>query len=501
MIRFCRYFLQILLLFIAYASFAQSVLLPQEIERNISVNRIMRNVKVLSSDSLMGRSLENAGHAKSASYIAQELKQSGISPVSTSYLLPVPLARCYWNEVYVKRDNYVLSNFNGIIYNGNPIDEPISKQLVFRGYVSADSLELTGMSGCIVVLFIDNLWKDINLLKRIKRSDAYGYIFVNPSNQKQYYSLERQLKEHYTRKRVLPRFKVDDDAFSMVAQLVGTADIYLDAPRFMMPLDKLATLLDVSERKLLRASESGDFADIPMPTVTLRSQRVVEPLETSNVVGVIPGAVRGQRAIVVSAHYDHLGNDGALYAGADDNASGVAVVLELARLFRVMGYKPQNDIVFAFFGAEELGMLGSMAFVATRKQLADSIVANINIDMIGRVDSLHSKRNGYMYLLGAGKFAALGKAFAAADSLTPEISIDYSLDNANDIFGMYNLSDQRSFVAKQIPAVLVTSGLHGDYHTPRDVYNKLDYNQLKLRTSLLLHAIVNIDKQLIIGSN
>ena len=480
----------------SFFSVGQVIISQHEIERSVNIGRVMRNVNVLSSDSLMGRSLDNEGHTKAANFIARELELLGVAPVNNSYLQAVPLVRAYWNEVYLKTNSYTLSNFNGIIYNGNPVDEPVSKKLVFRGLASTDSLELTGMSGCIVVLFIDNLWKDINLLKSIKKSDAYGFIFVNPFNQKQYYSLERQLKEHYTRRRVLPRFKVDDDAYNLVSQLVGTADVYLDVPRFLMPIDKLAKLLDVSERKLIKASESGDFSDIPMPTVTLRSQRVAEPLETSNVVGVIPGVIKGKRAIVVSAHYDHLGNAGVLYAGADDNASGVAVVLELARLLKQVGYAPKNDIIFSFFGAEELGMLGSKAFVSYRKQFSDSIIANINIDMIGRVDSLHSKKNGYLYLLGAGRFSILGDAFALADSLTSNIAIDYSLDNPNDIFGMFNLSDQRSFSDKQIPSVLVTSGLHNDYHTPRDTPNRLDYNQLKMRISLLLNAIVITDEQL-----
>ena len=140
-------------------------------------------------------------------------------------------------------------------------------------------------------------------------------------------------------------------------------------------------------------------------------------------------------------------------------------------------------------------MLGSMAFVSYRKQISDSIVANINIDMIGRVDSLHTKRNGYLYLLGAGKYSVLGDAFSLADSLTTDIAIDYSLDNPNDIFGMFNLSDQRSFTAKSIPAVMVTSGLHNDYHTPRDTPNRLDYSQIRQRVILLLNAIVIADKE------
>lgn len=480
---------------ISNSSIGQVGLSQREVEQKVSINRVMQNVNVLSSDSLMGRSLNNEGHTKAASFIASELKLMGVNPINNNYLQAVPLVRTYWNEVYLKTNSYTLTNFDGIIYNGNPIDEPVSKKLVFIGHVSPDSLELTGMSDCIVVLFIDNLWKDVNFLRSIKKSDAYGFIFVNPFNQKQYYSMERQLKEHFTRKRVHPRFKVDDDAYNLVSQLVGTTDIYLDAPRFMMPIDKLAKLFGVSERKLMKASESADFSDIPMPTVMLRSQRVVEPLETSNVIGVIPSATTGKRAIVVSAHYDHLGNAGALYAGADDNASGVAVVLELARLLKQIGYKPKHDIVFSFFGAEELGMLGSMAFVSYRKQISDSIVANINIDMIGRVDSLHTKRNGYLYLLGAGKYSVLGNAFSLADSLTIDIAIDYSLDNPNDIFGMFNLSDQRSFTAKSIPAVMVTSGLHNDYHTPRDTPNRLDYNQIKQRVVLLLNAIVIADTE------
>ena len=130
-----------------------------------------------------------------------------------------------------------------------------------------------------------------------------------------------------------------------------------------------------------------------------------------NILGMLNGRNFGEEYIIVSAHYDHLGIiDSILYPGADDNASGTAAVLELARMFSDLakqGLQTKRNIVFAFFSGEENGLLGSSYFVNHPPILLHNIEANLNVDMIGRKDSLYNQpeKPDYIYLIGANRLS------------------------------------------------------------------------------------------------
>ncbi|HVX39566.1 MAG TPA: M28 family peptidase [Gemmatimonadaceae bacterium] len=193
-------------------------------------------------------------------------------------------------------------------------------------------------------------------------------------------------------------------------------------------------------------------------------------LPTQNVFALLPGtdpALRGEY-VVVGAHFDHLGTstDGALdpddksavRRGADDNASGTAAVLELARLF---AHQPaRRSIIFANFSGEEEGLLGSQYFVEHAPVPLDSIDAMLNFDMVGRL------KNDRLIVYGvatATEFAAmLDSANAAAH---------FALAAQGDGFGP---SDQSSFYAKNIPVLHFFTDLHEDYHRASDTPDKIN---------------------------
>jgi Zn-dependent M28 family amino/carboxypeptidase len=174
---------------------------------------------------------------------------------------------------------------------------------------------------------------------------------------------------------------------------------------------------------------------------------------------------------VIGAHYDHLGlgeqfsmapsQIGTIHPGADDNASGTAGVLELARLLSAQP-KLKRGVLFLAFAGEELGLLGSSYYVNNPHLPIGKAAAMINMDMIGRI------REGKVYLGGSGTGSTLN---ALLDEVRPRHH-DIKLDLADQ--GGYGSSDHTSFTTKQVPVLFFFSGLHGDYHKPSDTWDKVD---------------------------
>jgi hypothetical protein len=190
--------------------------------------------------------------------------------------------------------------------------------------------------------------------------------------------------------------------------------------------------------------------------------------QVSNLLGYLPG--KTAEYIVIGAHYDHLGRGGSsslapsqvgqIHPGADDNASGVAGVLELARIFSAQRGQLQRGILFVTFAGEELGILGSGYWVKHPTLPLDQAVAMLNMDMIGRI------KDGKVYIGGVGTGSNLRASVENAAG-HHKLTVDYSASG-------YAASDHTSFVTQRVPVLFFFSGLHSDYHKPSDTWEKID---------------------------
>jgi hypothetical protein len=200
---------------------------------------------------------------------------------------------------------------------------------------------------------------------------------------------------------------------------------------------------------------------------TFTPRRGDTEMEGVNLVGIIPGTTGEDRAIVVTAHYDHLGiRDGAIYHGADDNASGTAALFAVARYF--LQNPPRNDVIIAAVDAEEHGLLGARAFVSDRVVPHDRIVMNVNMDMISRSD-----RNE-LYAAGAFHYPFLGEYVvrtAARAPITLLMGHDDPALGPRDDWTM--LSDHGAFHEVDIPFIYFGVEDHEDYHRPTDTFENI----------------------------
>jgi len=199
-------------------------------------------------------------------------------------------------------------------------------------------------------------------------------------------------------------------------------------------------------------------------------------VNTANVIAILPGseADKDSSYILCGAHYDHLGLGGpgsgsrmpdtnAVHYGADDNASGVAAVLELARYFSTKENAPRRSMVFMAFGAEEMGLLGSAHYTANSLLPLDKCLAMVNFDMVGRLDP--EKRTIIIGGTGTSE-EAVGLLDKAGES---------HMLNASYSAAGYGASDHSSFYVKNIPVFFISSGAHQDYHTPFDDVEHINF--------------------------
>src|SRR5439155_4853614 len=185
-------------------------------------------------------------------------------------------------------------------------------------------------------------------------------------------------------------------------------------------------------------------------------------VRAANVIGVLPGTdpALAAEAVVIGAHYDHLGRaDGVVYPGADDNASGTAVVLGLARAFAAAG-GTDRTLIFALFGAEELGLIGSRHYVSRPALPLERTVAMVSFDMVGRLQ-------GRVLSIGGGESGSRFRTLVS-DAAQPE-------GVALEINGSpYGPSDHSRFYAAGVPVLFFYTGGHSDYHKPSDTADKID---------------------------
>jgi Zn-dependent M28 family amino/carboxypeptidase len=220
-------------------------------------------------------------------------------------------------------------------------------------------------------------------------------------------------------------------------------------------------------------------------TVTLDIRVVRELRQSENVTGYLEGSdpVLKNELVVFSAHYDHLGvgADGAIYHGADDDGSGTSTILELAEAFATNPKKPKRSILFMTVAGEEKGLLGSEYYVTHPIFPLEKTVADLNIDMIGRVDKKHEdmKQEDYTYVIGSDKISTqMDAMLKAANKESENLSLDYQYNDDNDPNQFYRRSDHYNFAKNGVPITFFFTGVHADYHRPTDTVDKILFERM-----------------------
>ncbi|HSP11403.1 MAG TPA: M28 family metallopeptidase [Salegentibacter sp.] len=228
---------------------------------------------------------------------------------------------------------------------------------------------------------------------------------------------------------------------------------------------------------------------------------------SENVLGYIEGSEFPEEVLVITSHYDHVGIDeeGNIYNGADDGGSGPMAVLEMAEAFaeaKKDGYTPKRSILFMLLTGEEKGLLGSKYYTENPVFPLENTVANLNADMIGRIDADHEGNDNYVYLIGSDKLSTdLHELSENVNSEYMNLDLDYTYNDENDPNRFYYRSDHYNFAKNNIPVIFYFTGVHADYHKHTDTAEKIEYDALTKRAKLIFLTaweIANRDERLVV---
>jgi hypothetical protein len=271
-----------------------------------------------------------------------------------------------------------------------------------------------------------------------------------------------------------------------------------------------------------KASDRDPLPSFRLDGVTLTfnidaDYQLVRTQLTQNVIGIVEGSDPQLKStyVVVGAHYDHVGyadaelSDGRrpsapgrvtagatedrIWNGADDDGSGTVAVMALARAF-AQGVHPKRSVLFIWHAGEERGLYGSRYFADYPTVPLDKIVAQLNIDMIGRNRDDKKSETNTVYLVGSDRISTeLDKISRDADqSLQPPLKLDYEMNDPSDPEQVYYRSDHYSYASKGIPIIFFTTGLHPDYHANTDDVSKIEFPKLTRVTQLVYETALRV---------
>lgn len=433
--------LLVVLLFVSSTLFAQ-------IKRsvNITSNELLYHLSFLASDSLKGRQPGTIQDKIAAKYIRDEFREYGLTL----------LGKKGYQFFSFKNFNPEFEKKTSLTINGERLE--FSRDFSAPTVNGSDSL-------CAEAIFVGK-GDSVACYENIKVRRKWAVIYYPLGDSKYVYLNTKPIE-----------IAKNQGAAGIIIVSNDTLSKYIDVdfrslpnlPIFILSPEASAKLIAPIGQPSAIAQQIAENRILSQPlgiTVCGKVAKLYNSIETQNVVAMLRGTdpKYANEYIVIGAHYDHLGmgemggsrNPGqlAVHNGADDNASGVVAMLEIAQKLALEQNKIKRSIVFVAFGAEEKGLIGSQRFVDSALIPVENIKAMINLDMVGRL------RNRELEVHGS-------KTSLEADSILNALNSD-SLFNLKLVPDGFGPSDHASFYSKNIPVFFIHTGLHEDYHTPND---------------------------------
>ncbi|HNH40456.1 MAG TPA: M20/M25/M40 family metallo-hydrolase [Saprospiraceae bacterium] len=482
----------------------------------INRQELRTHVGLLASDSLEGRGLGTFGSCKASEYIAGQLKNEGLYPIGDreTYFQPVVFKQWYRDKA-----EFLLTLPDGKIrgqlmpgrdftFNLNELPMPYSlsaDHLMFAGYGIADDAYNDFKYA--------QAWDEVLLILDGEPMEKGKYVISNTIQPSSWsLGLDRKLQTavHKGAKAVI----LIEDSTTYVKR--GASE-YPGRGKFAEQIvyNYPIPVIRVSEAALVRlfapkehARLAGMIARVKRGDVASNYVQGGFKIDLSithtlvrdrNVVGLIEGddPRLKHEYIVLSAHFDHLGIiNGEIFNGADDNATGTAALISISKALKALkdnGYPLKRSVLFLFCTGEESGLLGSRYFVNNPLVPLKHIKADINIDMIGRRDTLHAEKENYLYVIGSDKInPLLDDILNESNDKTIRYGLDYTYNNVDHPLRLYYRSDHYNFAEKGIPSVFLFGGFHKDYHRPSDDTMLIDFKKVEDISKLVFFTTVGL---------
>jgi hypothetical protein len=456
------------------------------------VDPLRDHVRYLASDELTGRGVDTPGIKLARDYIAREFAKYGLRPGGDngSYLQGFEVA----TGVTVKQPSLLAFGKQpplGLNEEWVPLglsgSGKVEADLVFAGYgITAKDYGYDDYAGIdakgkiVLVLRYEPPPKDEKSpFQKAPRYSNHATLRAKASNARDHGAVGMILVD------LNQSGNEQKELISTLTSLWRGDNSLIAAQVKRGPIEKWLARQGISLKFLKeKIDRDGKPASQPLPAVQVALQVSLEEIRqrTENVIGVLPGSdpALKDESIVIGAHYDHVGfghygtrdshTSGQIHYGADDNASGTAVLLQLAERLSRAQPKPARSVVFIAFSAEELGLHGSRQYVNSPPMPLSSTKAMVNLDMVGRL------RDNRLTVFGTRSAQGLsGIVLEEAQKLGLQVT-------ESDGIGR---SDHLSFYNKKIPALHFFTGSHADYHRPGDTWEKLNVEGMAKVTELV----------------
>ena len=513
---------------------------PLEFASVIDSAYMAKHLTYIASDELKGRDTGSEGQQMAADYIIKEYKRLGVTPgmPDSSYLQPVEFKSSQLNSVTytikeilppppaVKKGQKAPEMKEPMTYttvlsattefdinptrpgtasfNGGVVFAGIGVSDSARGVMPFEGVDITGkwvlgfvdfpkpMDGDTVLNPAIN--NQTRFLEIIMERGAKGMLLISPSD------------AHYNRFMGMTKSSIGKPGRLELAYLAKDDD---EGPEYSYNYVRPSVgqmLLGLKDSTELAnkyneiVSNLKEFKAMPL-AFEIDVKVDMEPVKASsaNIVGVIEGSdpMLKNEYVVISAHYDHVGvgspdkSGDTIYNGADDDGSGTVGILSVAEALsnaKKAGVGPKRSVIILHVTGEEKGLLGSRFYSDHTSVPVKDIIANINVDMIGRLDNDYVKTNdgNYVYIIGGSIISsAMDSLLQKANNETTKIKLDMKYNDLNDPNQFYRRSDHWNFGRLGIPFSFFFNGVHPDYHRPSDEVDKIDFNSMAKRSQLV----------------
>ncbi|PHR49884.1 MAG: arginyl aminopeptidase [Fluviicola sp.] len=463
----------ILLFLLISCSYCWSQTYAEQYAYYINKEELSKHIHVLASDSLEGRATGYPGQLKTSDYLIEQFKESGLNGPKGFEDMRFP-----YKVVEITPSGEILLTgkpfqyYKDFLFFGTTSTLQVEDKEVIYISKTVSENETVDVKNKIVLLRAEREEFDYEaILKNTSKyveGGASAIIYLTPF----FKNLQMYFKDYAFHKsmRLLNKGKNTTPLLIADSSLINTVGLKGGWKR--------------------RVDKGKDIKrPIVLPKASFTINMDTAHLNTQNVVAFIEGGELKEEVLVLTAHMDHLGvEEGEVFNGADDNATGTAALLEIAKAFQLAkndGHTLKRSLLIMPVSGEEKGLLGSQYYSENPIFPLENTVADLNIDMIGRIDKLHDQPN-YVYIIGSDMISPdLHYVNKTANDNYVGLELDYTYNTVDDPNRYYYRSDHYNFAKHGVPSIFYFSGVHEDYHKSTDTVDKINFEKVETITKLV----------------
>ncbi len=464
----------------------------EKIAKTITASDLKKKLTVIAGADMQGRETATEGQRKAAAYIEDHFKQFRLQPgAGNGYQQMYPVYVDSLTDIRLAVNNQAFVFGEDFSINASPLTDTTTTihEIVFAGFGVTDSIyddykDLDVKGKCVLIAEGEPKLENGNyLLSGSNKRSRSTSLFAKIANARRHGVALVLFYE--------PSFRKSTDR---------KGNMYTNAGRRGINCIRIGNkvaeaLANGFSKDLTDMIASGHGLSTTLNTaLSVSVKKTVQNLESSNVIGILPGTDKKDEYVFVTGHYDHLGEkDGVIYYGADDDGSGTTSVLEIAEAFakaRDKGYGPRRSMVFMTVSGEEKGLLGSEYFTAHPTVPLDKASIDLNIDMVGRIDPEYKgDSTNYLYVIGEDKLSSdLLKISDSINNTYLHMELDRRYNDPKDPNMFYYRSDHFNFAKNGVPVIFYFNGTHADYHRPTDTVDKINFTEMEKRVKLVFYT-------------